>query len=149
MLSDQKIEETFLLLYHTVPQDQQDEAIQFLIDNIGEKLEMLVLPIPESSPINPKMMWDNAARVIVGIGEEGIAGHFPKIFEWLQDINWPGSRQILDFLADIDTDTIEPHLKAAEAKAESAGDPEWIYNLGLLREERQRRHAPITTPQPT
>lgn len=46
-------------------------------------------------PIESKSVWENCAKVIVSKTDEELQLYYIKLFEWLQDMNWPGAELIL------------------------------------------------------
>lgn len=68
---------------------------------------------------------ENAAEVLKEIGYPRVKNHLYELLIWLQDINWPGSRVIADFLVEIG-EPIIPHIKVAFKEYDS------IWHLWIL-----------------
>ena len=60
-----------------------------------DDLSLLILPYANGES---KGMWENCARVLYEISDDRLEKHLPKLFRWLEDLNWPGSWIILDRL---------------------------------------------------
>jgi hypothetical protein len=106
-------------LHWSISKEEQQEAISYLIDNIrDEDLNLLIFSRLD------KGFWDNAALVLKGLGYPKVKPVLPKILEWIQDMNWPGSFEILDLLKQIG-DPILPHLRIVFRSKDGI----WIYNI--------------------
>ena len=62
-------------------------------------------------PNGPKSSWLEQAKEIIAVGYPSVADKLPDLVAWLQDINWPGAREISDFLSSIGEPVI-PHVKS-------------------------------------
>lgn len=55
------------------------------------------------------------------------------LFEWLQDMNWPGALTIRNFLLTIPKDEFKQlYCTALNNALKKADDDDWVYNLNLL-----------------
>ena len=119
-MDDIEIEEYLRNLDFDAPQYLQDYAIIQLSNLEESKLHLLLQPISKS-------YWRNAAIVLKEIGYPRVKSITPELLEWIQDMNWPGSKEIVDLLTTID-DAIVPYVK----QVLKSGDGIWI--IWLLSE---------------
>lgn len=115
-----EIEEYISNLNLEAPQYIQDYAISQLVNIEESKLHMLLQPISKS-------YWGNAAIVLKQIGYPRVKEIIPGLLEWIQDMNWPGSKEIVELLVTID-DAIVPYVK----QVLKSGNGIWI--IWLLSE---------------
>ncbi|ETT49783.1 DUF5071 domain-containing protein [Paenibacillus sp. FSL P4-0338] len=82
---------------------EQAEAIQKLQDIQDAELHLLLQPLG-------KEYWGGAAEVIVKLGYPRVKPILPGLLEWIQDMNWPGSRRIAPFLREVG-DPLIPYIQ--------------------------------------
>ena len=73
-----------------------------------------------------KSVWEPCAKVIADRSDEELAPYLSFLFEWLQDLNWPGSEIILDRLAKMPKALTEETLKYSKSRAEKNLDEMWL-----------------------
>jgi hypothetical protein len=85
---------------------------------------------PFLQPVLPngksESVWEPCAKVIVDRSDEELAPYLSFLFEWLQDLNWPGSEIILDRLAKMPKALTEETLKHSKFRAEKDQDEMWL-----------------------
>ena len=63
-----------------------------------EDLSFLILPFANGES---KRLWENCAKVIASKEDDALALYLTDLFQWLQDMNWPGAeiiyRRLLHF----------------------------------------------------
>ena len=98
-------------------------------------------------PVESKEVWENCARVIAAKKDEELARHLTKLFEWLQDMNWPGAETIFDRILAMSPEFICHAFSYSLKKAIQTDDDSWkeslrtfakAKNLGLLLPEDQQ-----------
>lgn len=99
------------------PAAEQAEAIHKLQDIRDEELHLLLQP-------PGKEYWDGAAEVIVKLGYPRVKPILPGLLEWIQDMNWPGSRRIATLLRETG-DPLIPHIQ--DVFRNHSEDEEWMY----------------------
>jgi hypothetical protein len=62
------------------------------------------------SPQGPKSTWRDQALAIIARGYPAVAPQLPDLVRWLQDSNWPGTREVTDFLIALGEPVI-PHVR--------------------------------------
>ena len=64
---------------------------------LGKKIKCLDVFF---QPVYPsgKLVWENCAKIIVSKTDEELEPYIFKMFEWLDDINWPGALIIFERL---------------------------------------------------
>lgn len=97
------------------PEEDKEDAIKKLQYIKDEDLHLLLQPISKS-------YWDGAAEVVVNLGYPRVKRILAGLLEWIQDMNWPGARQISVFLREIG-DPIIPYIK--DALNQHSDDSEW------------------------
>ncbi len=77
-----------------------------------------------------KSAWDNCAKVISTKTDEELEPYLPELFKWLQDMNWPGARCILDRLNGFqNSKAFNLCLGASMQRAEALHDDIWLETL--------------------
>ncbi|MEG0471631.1 MAG: DUF5071 domain-containing protein [Solibacillus sp.] len=112
----------FQLNWH-LPEEQQQDAIDWLIENTPK--DKLALIFPKYS----KFCWQNAMKVIEGIGYPNNKPAFPRMLELFQDLNWPGAEEAVVYLQTIETTVITPYIEAAARQAKTEQDDQWLWFL--------------------
>ena len=117
------ISSIFMKLNWNNNQKIQEEGIKE-----GKKIKYLsVFFQPED-----KNIWENCARIIVSKSDIELKTYLFKLFEWLQDANWPGYNIILDRLKKMPFDFILSDYENAIDIAFKLGDEMWLYWLNQL-----------------
>ncbi|MFC6648461.1 DUF5071 domain-containing protein [Paenibacillus rhizoplanae] len=96
---------------------EQAEAIQKLQDIQDEELHLLLQPLG-------KEYWGGAAEVIVKLGYPRVKPILPGLLQWIQDMNWPGSRRIATLLRETG-DPVIPYIQ--DVFRNQSQDEEWMY----------------------
>lgn len=78
-------------------------------------------------PFGRKDCWENCAKVISARPDKEIIEVGLELFEWLQDLNWPGAMEIVSRLEKLPTDVLRKLYRASLEKAKN--DEEWSYYL--------------------
>ena len=107
---------------------KQEEAIKTLSSMENLKLEILL------QPSLGKGCWENAAKVLYIVGYPRVMEVIDGLFEWLQDMNWPGVDIVIDILKLMPKKIFIENLEKCVKKAINAKDEEWIYSLAQLIE---------------
>lgn len=79
----------------------------------------------------PKFAWNYEASILVKRGYPTIKDSLEKMFEWIQDLNWPGANIIVNFLLLLPQNEFNKYYYNAMNKADNSNDEEWKYNLEL------------------
>lgn len=103
-------------------ESEKKAAINFLVENIGDDIQLLALPGDVRS-------FGNAAIVLKRIGSPRIDKHIPELLVWFQDFNWPGANEVVDLIMSTDFRPLEQHLKKALITATECNDDPWMENL--------------------
>jgi len=107
------------------PEETKQAAMRELEQLDEDKFSVLLQP-------NGKGCWENAAIILKRIGYPRIRKIIPGLFEWLQDINWPGTDIVIDILANIDKKEILPYIENYLIKAAKENDDPWITGIKQL-----------------
>jgi hypothetical protein len=126
-----------------------DEIMDMLHWDNGDNIQQRGIALARSirsinvfiQPLYPKGgkgLWDNCARILAERPDEVLKPYLPRLLEWLQDLNWPGSLIILDRLkAFSEVKMLSYWIEDLVKKAEMCDDLIWINHLsGLLDNEK-------------
>ncbi len=87
-----------------------------------------------------KSIWEPCAKAIADRSDEELVPYLPLLFEWLQDLNWPGSGIIFERLAKMPKTLTEETLNYSKARAEKEHDKVW---LAWLREFESKQSTSV------
>lgn len=91
------------------------------LKNIYPFIQPVIVP-----PHKSKSVWEPCAKVIALKTDEELMPFLGLLFEWLQDMNWPGATIIFDRLIKIPSADLMTAFRHAKARAERAGDESWL-----------------------
>ena len=111
--------------YSDILQKTEDELLDYYCNN--ESYENLFF-----CQCGPKFSWEIEAKILTRRGYPLVEDVIEKLFEWLQDLNWPGADIIFDFLLELPSDVFNYYFQLAIDKANATNDEDWIINLGYL-----------------
>lgn len=94
------------------------------LKNLYPFIQPVVFP-PEKS----KAAWEACAKIIAMKNDEELMPYMNLLFEWLQDINWPGALIIFDRLLEIPFDKIETWYNHTKSRAMANDDQLWLMAL--------------------
>ena len=76
-----------------------------------------------------KNVWDNCAKIVSVKTDEELKPYMISLFEWLQDMNWPGAEIIYDRLIHVEAKLILNDFLYCLRTAIQTEDGTWIYSL--------------------
>jgi hypothetical protein len=80
--------------------------------SVGPRSDLeIIMDITSHVPTGPKSTWVDQANNMAAQGYPAVADKLPDLVAWLQDTNWPGAREITEFLLKIGKPVI-PHVKS-------------------------------------
>lgn len=80
-----------------------------------------------------KNVWDNCAKVIISKTDEELQPYLDRLFNWIQDLNWPGALMILERLQTYRKDGIFMMcLKTQKLYAQAIDDQVWLDNIDAI-----------------
>ena len=122
--------ELFARLSWGNPEEVQKSAIEEArsIKNLRLFIQPMIHP-------NPKAVWENCAKILVQKTDDELEPYLPQIFEWLQDLNWPGAVIIHNRLLDMDEHMRSSQLLRSIKQAQDENDDEWIFNMKYLQDK--------------
>ena len=91
------------------------------IKNLFPFIQPIIIP-----PQKSKSVWDSCAKVIAMRSDEELEPYLYPLFEWLQDMNWPGAVKIYNRLSQIPFEKLEPVLRYCKQRAQDTGDTSWM-----------------------
>lgn len=117
--------------------EQYEEKIAIGI-NEAKKYKYIypfILPvIPEKS----KCIWEPCAQVIASKTDEELKPYLFLLFEWLQDMNWPGAWTIYDRLSKFPFSTLEEEYNHCKRRAEKENDSLWLMALNDFGKQNKK-----------
>lgn len=99
-----------------------DERIQAQGIAEAKKIKNLSVLI---QPIESKSVWENCAKVLASKDDEELQIYLIDLFEWLQDMNWPGADIVYERLMNMPIHHIETAYSISLSMAERTGDIVW------------------------
>lgn len=121
----EKIEKLMEMLDWNNPIDIQEKGCALCAE--FKNLEVFLQPVEDAYNKN---VWDNCAEILSRKSDEELAPYLCALFEWLQDMNWPGACCILERLRRYGIKTVYD-IAYAECveKAMTTNDEIWLENL--------------------
>ena len=113
-------------LHWQLPEETQNEAIEWLIENTPRDQLALIFP-PYS-----KSCWQNAMKVIEAIGYPDNEAAFPRMVELFQDINWPGAEEAVLYFQTLEKAIVIPYIEAGAKKSMVERDDQWLWFLYVV-----------------
>lgn len=96
---------------------------------LAEKVHYLYPFLQPIIPAHSKSVWGPCAQVLAVRSDEELEPHLPQLFEWLQDMNWPGADTIRDRLLRFPFFRLEAWYDFAAMEAHRNNDETWLNNL--------------------
>ncbi len=115
------IDNIFSMLDERNTKDEQAEGIKY-----AKEIKSLSVFF---QPIEGKVLWHNCAVVIAERGDEELEPYLFGMFEWLQDMNWPGADVIYNRLLKFKREKIEMTYDACLKEARDRNDVAWQDSL--------------------
>ena len=97
--------------------------------NEAKKYKYLFPFIQPIIPEKSKGIWEPCARVIALKTDEELKPYLHLLFEWLQDLNWPGAYVIFDRLLKMPFSMLENEFNYCKFRAEKEKDKLWLMAL--------------------
>lgn len=121
--------------------DNNDEVQKYGIELASQISNLSVLIMPVES----KSVWENCAKVLINKSDEDLQLYYIHLFEWLQDLNWPGAYLIYDRLLCVSDEYLLTAYKYSLSVAKKMQDSVWEKVLkDFLAEYNQKRHLPAS-----
>lgn len=79
-----------------------------------------------------KIYWKNGAESLKLLEIQKIIEIVPEMFEWLQDLNWPGTKEIMDILVSLPRQILMSNLERAIKVAINQDDHEWLFHIVMF-----------------
>lgn len=108
-----------------------DEAKK--IKNLFPFIQPIIVPTDKS-----KSVWEPCSKVISLKTDEELEPFLYLLFEWLQDMNWPGAFIIFDRLAKIPYSMLKPSLEFSIEEAKRKKDEMWSLALEDFKKKVQK-----------
>ena len=96
-------------------------------------------------PVESKSVWENCAKVLINKSDEDLQLYYIHLFEWLQDLNWPGAYLIYDRLLCVSDEYLLKAYQHSLSVAKKMQDGVWEKVLrDFLAEYNQKGHLPAS-----
>ena len=110
-----------------------DQLFEMLSSNNEEKIQMQAIEEAKKiknlsvliQPIESKSIWENCAKVLASKSDQELAIYLIDMFQWLQDMNWPGADIIYERLRNMPIQSIQSAYNISLSMAEHTGDLVW------------------------
>lgn len=76
-------------------------------------------------PIESKSIWENCAKVLSSKTDDELKLYILDLFNWLQDMNWPGAEIVYERLMRMPKQYIETPYRISMSTAERTNDFVW------------------------
>ena len=94
------------------------------------RVDVFIQPVTE---IYSKNIWDNCAVIVAAKTDDELKDYLQELFDWLQDLNWPGSFTILKRInAYNDREAIQSVKNKCKRIAIEKDDKVWLENLDMI-----------------
>ena len=99
---------------------------------LASQLDTISVFIQPVTPRHNKNVWENCAKILSSKSDECLDGHIGRLFEWLQDMNWPGAEIIFERLTNFPFLELEKIYQFSRLCAQRANDEFWLATLDDL-----------------
>lgn len=89
-------------------------------------------------PVESKSVWENCAKVLANKNNETLQPYLFELFEWLQDMNWPGAELIYNRLLRVDLADLAPAYQYSLSVAKQTQDRAWEAALNDFWKDRDQ-----------
>ena len=100
------------------------------LKNIFPFIQPIIVPSEKS-----KSVWEPCAKVISLKSNDELKPYLNLLFEWLQDMNWPGAYTVFDRLLEIPFSTLEVEYSISRKRAEKDNDELWLMALDNFKKQ--------------
>lgn len=112
------------------PRAVQECAIQYFVkSDLPNKYFLSQFLNLDDKDFHEKNRWANLAEIIIIRGYPACKDVIKELFIWLQDLNWPGTFDMIDFLLTIPTKDLKEPFYASYKEAIQTNDETWIEYL--------------------
>ena len=87
-------------------------------------------------PIESKSIWENCAKVLISKNDEELKLYLFELFNWFQDMNWPGAYLIYDRLKCIPFHDLEFAYSFSLKQAKKTNDYPWVQALNDFKKDQ-------------
>lgn len=122
------INEIYSLLDWNNDAQTQQQGIEYA--NKVKDIEFFIQPI---TPKYSKNIWENCAQILYSKTDDELKPYLLLLFEWLQDLNWPGAFTICDRINKFEEKDLLNSVKSKCKKlAINNKDYIWLENLDMI-----------------
>ena len=127
------------------------EEINFIKQQIGEKelyihdiidlaftikklVSMGLFDFSSLIHLSPKHEWENLTRMLPYLPKQLVIDNLDQLLDGFMDLNWPGSRILFGYLAEMDIEPLKASFNRVVKKAIDLNDTDWVYFLLVFME---------------
>lgn len=100
------------------------------LKNIFPFIQPIIVPREKS-----KSIWEPCAKVVSLKSNDELKPYLYLLFEWLQDMNWPGAYTVFDRLLEIPFSELEVEYSISRKRAEKDNDELWLMALNDFKKQ--------------
>lgn len=119
--------------------DEEYEAKITVGINEGKKHKYIY---PFIQPIVPEIgagsLWEPCARIVASKTNAELKPYLSLLFEWLQDLNWPGAYLIFNRLLEMPFFMLEEDYNFCRSRAEKEHDALWLMALDDFKKQARQ-----------
>lgn len=106
----------------------QLEGIEFGVNM--NNVDAFIQPLTE---LYSKNIWDNCAEILSRKTDDELKDYLQDLFEWIQDLNWPGAFTILERINTFkDRELVHRIKDKCKHIATENDDNVWLANLDMI-----------------
>ena len=114
-----------------------DRTLEMLSWNNSEKIQIQGIEDAKKithlsiliQPLESKSIWENCAKVLASKSDQELERYLVSLFQWLQDMNWPGAYIIYDRLSLMPKHFLRIPYSISLKLATNTGDSAWKQSL--------------------
>lgn len=116
-----------------------DEDTQAKGRELAREIKCINVFLQPAHPEYNKNVWDNCALILSDRTDIELSPYLMRMFEWLEDMNWPGAFTIRDRLLQFkDSDWLMLFLNSSIDRAKALGRKCWLSDLMEFKNEYMR-----------
>lgn len=115
-----------ILLDERMPKLLQNFAIKVILSYKRLNLKRFI------QPQSHKSSWKNCAKILIYSGALNEKCGVEDFLKWIQDMNWPGAKEIFDYLQTISPKVLSKGIEKSFIKSIESQDEDWAFSLYRL-----------------
>ena len=120
---------------------KNDISVQYHGIKKAKKIKNLWVFIMPILPEDSKSVWENCSKILADKSDSELKPYLNHLFEWLQDMNWPGALTIYDRLLKIPFLELESSFNMSFSLSQDRNDKPWENELKAFKQEAIKRQS--------